>query len=112
MGRRRKYKHDNDPPYFRLARELLYECKEWKELSPAAKLLYMYIKARYNGSNNGKIKVPYGDLKGSKGLSSPKTFSNAQKELIDKEWIIKTEYGGMFRYSNLYELTWKYDILQ
>ena len=111
MSRRKKYKHWDDPPYARLARDLLFECVEWKALSPPAKLLYLHIKAKYNGSNNGDIKLTYSELKGSCGLSSPKTISKAQNELIEKEWIKKTAYGGLYRYSNLYELTWNYDIL-
>lgn len=108
MGRR-KYKDYDDPPYFRLAREILFECKEWRGLSAAAKLLYIHIKAKYNGSNDGKIKVTYAELKGSRGLSSPRTISKAQKELEEEEWIIKTEHGGLYRHYNLFKLTWKYD---
>ena len=65
---------------------------------PQGLLLYLHIKAKYNGSNNGKIRLPYSELEGINGISSPKTISKAQQELIDKGWITKTKHGGLYRY--------------
>lgn len=111
FAKRRRKKERDTEPYVRLARYMLFDSKEWKDLSPAAKLLYLHIKAKYNGSNNEKIRLSYSELKGNTGISSPKTISNAQKELIKKGWIERAKYGGLYRYSNLYKLTWKYDCL-
>lgn len=93
-----------------LSRKML-RCKEWKELSPRAKLLYIYIKSKYNGFNNGKIRLYYSELKGIRGLSSPATISKANKELESKGWVKRTRYGGLYRYFNEYRLTGKYDDL-
>ena len=49
---------------------------EWKELSPAAKLAYVYLKSKYNGSNNGGVQLHYSELKGIRGLSSSSTISH------------------------------------
>jgi len=83
--------------------------KEWKDLSPAAKILYIHLKGKYNGSNNGEIRLYYSELYGIKGISSNSTISKAFKELEQKEWIKRTQLGGIYRYFNNYELTGKYD---
>jgi len=82
---------------------------QWKELSPAAKLFYIQLKGKYNGYNNGTINLYYSELRGNKGISSPSTISKASRELEEKGWIKRTKLGGMYRYSNEYELTGKYD---
>jgi predicted transcriptional regulator len=82
---------------------------EWKNLSPSAKILYIHLKAKYNGSNNGNIDLHYSEMKGIKGLSSHSTISKALKELLDKDWIKKKEFGGLYRHSNKYELTGTFD---
>ena len=110
-AKRRGKKHRDTIPFVRIAKDMLVHCKEWKELSAAAKLLYQYIKTKYNGSNNGEIKLTYSELKGIKGISSPGTISKAQEELVKAEWIKITQHGGLYRYFNLYKLTWKYDPL-
>jgi len=92
-----------------LGRRMLLRCEEWKKLSPSAKLLYILLKAKFNGSNNGEIKLHYSELKGIKGLSSDSTISKAIKELEQNEWIKKTVCGGLFRHSNMFLLTGKYD---
>ena len=83
--------------------------EHWRELGPAAKIIYIHLKAKYNGQNNGHIRLHYSELVGIKGLSSPSTISKAFRELIDREWIKKTQHGGMYRYACEYELTGKYD---
>jgi len=92
-----------------LGRGMLLKSPEWKSLSPAAKLAYIYLKAKYNGSNNGGIRLYYSELKGVKGVSSSTTISNALRELEKKEWIRRTMLGGLYRHFNEFELTGKYD---
>ena len=91
-----------------LARKMLKD-QNWNDLSPAAKLFYIYLKAKFNGSNNGNIRLHYSELNGVKGLSSPSTISRAIKELEKKEWIKRTKLGGLYRHINEYELTGNYD---
>lgn len=83
--------------------------KYWRELCGPAKIFYLHLKARYNGSNNGKIRLPYSAMKDVKGCSSSRQISQAIKELEQKGWITRKTKGGIYRYENLYKLTFKYD---
>ncbi len=91
-----------------IPRKILWS-QEWKELSPSAKLFYIQLKAKYNGNNNGEIRLHYSELDGIKGISSSSAIANAIRELEQKEWIRKTRQGGLYRYHNKFELTGKYD---
>ncbi len=82
---------------------------EWQQLSLHAKYLYMKIKAKFNGTNNGKIAFRYSEIRGEDKFKSDATISKYLKELISKGWIDKTEHGGLFRYYCLYRLTGKCD---
>ena len=84
--------------------------KEWRRLSGAAKIFYWHLKGRYNGSNNGEIRLPYRAMKDVKGCCSPKTLSRASKELVTDEWIEIETRGGLYRHNNFYKLTFKYDL--
>jgi hypothetical protein len=77
-------KHKNKCQYgnfVMLGRDMLLRCQEWKQLSPAAKLAYIYLRAKHNGSNNGEISLHYSELETVRGLSSSSTVSKAFKEL-------------------------------
>ncbi len=99
--KRKRYK-----PFVMLDRALL-DKPEWKRLSSSEKIIYIYLKKNYNGSNNGKIPLKY--CKHLDVLKSSATISKALKGLESKEWIEKTQYGGMYRYYCLYRLTGKHD---
>lgn len=82
---------------------------EWKNLSAAAKILYVIVKSRFNGKNNGHIQVHYSSLVGIKGLSSPSTISKAFRKLETKGWNRRTNLGGLFGRINEYLMTGKFD---
>jgi len=84
--------------------------QSWKSLSAAAKIFYIHLKGRYNGSNNGDIKLPYSAMRGVRGCSNNRMCSNAIKELEKKGWIVIKKRGGLYRHNNSYKLTFKYDL--
>lgn len=94
-----------------ISRDMLFRCEEWRELSPAAKILYLYLKAKYNGLNNGNIRLYYSELNGIKGFSSAATISRAFKELVRNNWVRRTRIriGGSCRYNNEFTLTGEHD---
>lgn len=103
---RKKVKYTN---FFMLGREMILHCDEWKQLSLSAKVLYLYVKAKHNGTNNNQICLHYSELETVKGLSSPSTVSKAFRELGQKGWIGRKSLGGLYRTPNTYGLTGKYD---
>ena len=107
----KKSKRKWSPPFVRLERKLILKSENWKSLSPGAKILYLHLKAKYNGSNNGQIKLHYSELQNCTGFKNPKSISSAFKELETKEWIKRTKIGGLYRFTNEYRLTGKYDDL-
>jgi hypothetical protein len=105
-NKRRRKKFEN---FIMLGRDMLLHCEEWKRLSSAAKLVYIYLKAKHTGRNNGEICLFYSELETLRGLGSPSTVSRAFKELEQGGWIRRTRYGGIYRLPNQYGLTGKYD---
>jgi hypothetical protein len=108
MSRAKRWNRKRFNNFVMVPRKML-KLEEWKNLSPAAKILYIHLKTKYNGSNNGDIYLHYSELKGIRGLSSHSTISKALKELQDKGWVEKTEMGGLYRHSNKFKLTGKVD---
>ena len=101
MSKRRK----KGAPFVMLEKATI-RSSEWRDLSFSARTIYIYIKANYKGWNNGKIQFKYSEATED---MSPATISRALKELEKKEWVSRTQYGGLFRHYNLYELTGKHD---
>jgi len=108
MGYRKRKKDKRFHSFVSIPRKTL-RSKEWKELSAAAKIFYIHLKRKYNGHNNGEIRLYYSDLEGIRGCSSPSTISKAINELEEKGWIRRTKFGGLYRYFNEFELTGEYD---
>ena len=68
----------------------------WRGLSAAAKIFYIHLKGRYNGANNGEIRLSYAAMRGVRGCSNRHTIAKAIKELETKKWIkIKKKRGSL-----------------
>ena len=92
-----------------LDRKLIFHSAEFRQLSPRAVTLYVYLKAKFNGINNGQIRFHYSELEGVKGFGSPTTISKTFQELEGAGWIKRTHIGGLFRFQNDYRLTGQFD---
>ena len=92
-----------------MGRDTVLHCDKWKQLSSKAKVLYLMIKAKHTGTNNGDIVLHYNELRLVKGFSSDATVRNAFKELEKVGWITWDSKGGMYRIPNKYRLTGTYD---
>ena len=108
----KKGKRDKSGSSFvRLGRNLIFRCEQWRNLSPRAKVLYLTLKAKYNGSNNGEIRLCYSELRADASFRSPKSISGAIRELEKGEWIERVKRGGLFRYENRFRITGKFDAM-
>ncbi len=95
------------PGFVALPREML-KSKEWRqELCPSARDLYVQIKRKYDGSNNGEIRLYYSELS---DFMAHGTIAKGFKDLEAKGWIERTKIGsGKYRWVYDIKLTGKYD---
>jgi hypothetical protein len=83
MSAKRRNYHE---PFIALPKKLFFKSGTRMNMSPAARTAYMVIKAKFNGSNNGGIRVSYGDYQKFRGLRSRNIISKAIKELEEAKW--------------------------
>jgi len=107
----KKGKHDYYSSFVALERRALFKCESWRSLSLRAKIFYLYLKAKYNGKNNGEIQLHFSELSGHPGFNSRRAFYGAAKELAGAGWIERTNPGGLYRNPNLYKLTGRFDAM-
>lgn len=85
----------------------MLKSSEWRTgLTSSEKIVYVHLKGKFTGTNNGEIQLHYSELK---DMMAPATISKALKGLVNKGWVEKTQHGGMFRYCCKYRLTGKHD---
>ncbi|MDP1852915.1 MAG: hypothetical protein Q8L26_01720 [Candidatus Omnitrophota bacterium] len=92
------------PPFVMVRRDLLKD-PEWRKLSSSAKVLYIYLRAKFNHKTLSEVTLAYSEMK---GVMSSKTMSRAFKELMDGKWIEKVKYGGLFGGVSSYKFTGQY----
>lgn len=92
---------------------------EWKALSHVEKLLYIYVKANFNGNNNGEI--PFNFSRYERTKENPQgefTWRTLKKvlgkegSLIQKGWLERQLKGSRRRYKVFFKLTGKVDIIR
>ena len=95
------------PSFVALPREML-KLPEWRSgLSSSGKVLYVHLKHKYTGQNNGDICLHYSEVE---DFMAPATIARAFRELEAKEWIVvERTVGGKHRFTTHYSLTGKYD---
>lgn len=94
-------------PFVALTREMLKNPAWRSGLGSSAKVLYIHLKYKFVGHNNGEICLHYSELR---DFMHPATISRAFQELEEKNWIERArQIGGKYRFTVLYKLTGKYD---
>ncbi|HEB41649.1 MAG TPA: hypothetical protein ENI08_01345 [Candidatus Dependentiae bacterium] len=97
----KKYKA---PPFVMVKLEMLKD-PDWRNLSSSAKIIYIYLKSKFNHKTLGQVSLSYGEIG---DMFSSKTISRAFKELQDKSWIEKIKQGGLFGGVCSYKFNGKY----
>jgi hypothetical protein len=85
-------KKQKAPPFVMVRRDLL-EDPEWQKLSSSAKVIYIYLRAKFNYKTFQEMTLAYSEVK---DMMSSKTISKAFKELQSAGFIEKTKHGGLF----------------
>lgn len=73
----------------------------WKKLSSSAKVLYIYLRNKFNRETLNKLTLTYGEMK---DIMSTATMSKALKELRKTKFIEITKFGGLYGGSCSYKL--------
>lgn len=80
--------------------------KEWWSLLSSRQVIYLHLKSKYNGLNNGKIFFSYSEFEGQ---MSKTIFYESLDDLENRGWIRRKRKGGKRRFYYLNRLTGKYD---
>lgn len=85
----------------RIFSPLYHDLREtWESLSPAAKIIYIAMCFRHNGSNNGRIHFGYRDAQ-KLCKCAAKTVQKALSDLQEHNLIVRTR-EGKFRSEELF----------
>lgn len=104
MNRR---KHPKLPPSFVALDRRMLKSPEWRKgLSSSEKVVYIHLRYKFVGWNNGEIVLRYSELT---DFLAKGTISKAFKELERKGWIDRPTHGGLERNTNKFRLTGRYD---
>lgn len=68
--------------------------RAWKALRASSRIVYIEIKAQYNGYNNGRIMASERFLAARTGLAK-NTVSRALEELQEKGFLVETKQGAL-----------------
>lgn len=88
------FKRDHKAPPFVMIRKDMLKDPEWLKLSVYSKILWLYLRAKFNLKNGDNIGYTYIEAKKVHGWG-PATHNRAIKQLIKEKWIKKTKHGGL-----------------
>lgn len=71
------------PPFVMIRKDLLKDL-EWRKLPSSAKIVYIYLRAKFNYKTYSDVTLAYSEIK---DMMSSRTISKAFKELIKGGWI-------------------------
>ena len=106
MGANSRRLRDPNGPHIRIYHSLIHS-PAWRVTGSSAKDLFIDLRVRLNGSNNGGIAAVFSQLK-HRGWRSKTTLHKALRELEALGFIAKTRQGGiasMSRTCSLYRFT-------
>lgn len=85
-------KRSKFPPFVAVRRDLLRD-PAWRQLSSSAKVLYIYLRSKFNYKTFSEISLTYSE---AKDLMSSKTVSKAFKDLRKAGFIEQIKLGGLY----------------
>ena len=97
----------NVPGGFFQINRYIFRCPAWRSLKPQARVIYIELTARFNGTNNGQIALSVRDAAQRCNIAKD-TAGRALQELIEKGFIaIVTggSFGFKLRHATEYRLT-------
>jgi len=80
------------PPFIAIYKALLKD-PAWRRLSSSAKVLYVYMRSKFNTSTFSEVSLAYSEVN---DMMSSRTISRAFRELQAAGFIKKTKHGGLY----------------
>jgi hypothetical protein len=80
-------------PAFVMIRKDLLRDPNWRKLSSSAKIIYIYLRAKFNYGTFNEVSLSYSEVL---DIMTSKTISNAFKDLQSAGFIEKTKHGGLY----------------
>lgn len=80
-------------PSFVMVRHDLLKDPSWRKLSSSAKIVYIYLRSKFNRKTFSEVSLSYSEVK---DMMSSKTVSRTFKELQEAKFIEKTKNGGLY----------------
>jgi hypothetical protein len=71
----------------------LLSSQEWRSLSSSAKVVYVYMRGKFNTKTLSEVSLAYSEMA---DMMSPATLSKSFKELQEFGFIKKEKNGGLF----------------
>ena len=97
-------KRQKAPPFVMIRKDLLKD-PEWRKLSSSAKVLYIYLRAKFNYRTLSEVTLAYSEVK---DMMSSKTISRVFKELTKEGWIERVKLGGLYGRISTYKFIGQY----
>ena len=93
------------PSRFVMIRLDLLKDPEWRQLSSSAKIIYIYLRTKFNYKTLSQVTLTYSEVK---DMMSSGTISTAFKDLQKAKFIEKVKQGGLFGGTCAYKFIGKY----
>ena len=77
----------------------------YKQLSNSARVAHLLLSSQIRQPDQREVKLPYKD---AQQYMKSNTFSRAIKQLQELGFIEKTQYGGIYRRTNVYRFSEKW----
>ena len=85
---RKTFKKGQSPPFI-MMEHWVYDCEAWQNLKPGPVALYLALKRRFNGSNNGELFLSHRDAAEALNVGRD-TVGGYYAELKEKGFIVQT----------------------
>jgi hypothetical protein len=99
MGRRKKSNPigENFVPVVKF----MIKSPAFKKLTNASRVAYLLLKAQCNNRDQREVVFPYSH---AEDYMNRHTFARSIKQLVDLGFIEKSDFGGLYRRTNVYRL--------
>lgn len=100
MGKRNR-KNKIGEPFVPVIKHMI-KSRAFKKLSNASRVAYLLLKAQCNESGQREVIFPYSH---AEDYMNRHTFGRSIKQLVEMGFIEKSDFGGLYRRTNVYRLT-------